>query len=257
MDGSDRRPPVHSVICMTDAIMRVLTDTMTSPWVYPALFLLAWLDGFLPAFPSESAVIVAGVFAAHGAPSVPLAALCAALGAFAGDHTSYLIGRLAGARLIRRLARPGTRRAAAVDWASRALVRRGGLILVAARYVPGGRTTVTVTAGTVGLPLRRFTPFAALAAITWGTYGTLVGYFGGVAFEDDPLRGVLLGLGMALGVTAVVEVARFLLRRRRQSSRLVDEPRLVRYDRRLHPVPHVESTEDRADVGLHRALDEV
>ncbi|HEX6447772.1 MAG TPA: DedA family protein, partial [Streptosporangiales bacterium] len=219
---------------MTDAIMQALRDTMASPWVYAALFLLAWLDGFLPAFPSESAVIVAGVFAAHGAPSVPLLVLYAALGAFAGDHTSYLVGRLAGGRLVRRLARAGTRRAAAVRWADRALVRRGGLILVVARYVPGGRTTVTLTAGTVAMPLRRFTPYAALAAASWGLYGTLVGYFGGVAFEDDPFRGVLFGLGVALGVAAAAELTRLL--RSRCRSRLVDQAGLVRHDRRLHPV---------------------
>lgn len=235
--------------------MHALRDTMGSPWVYAVLFLLAWLDGFLPAFPSESAVIVAGVFAVHGAPSVPLVVAFAALGAFAGDHTSYLIGRAVGSRLIHRLARPGTRRATAVDWAARTLTRRGGLILVVARYVPGGRTTVTLTAGTVGLPLRRFTPFAALAALTWGMYGTLVGYFGGVAFEDDPLRGVVFGIGTALGITAAVELTRFVVRRRRR--RLLDQAGLVRDDRRLHPVLHLQPTEDRADVRLDRALDEV
>lgn len=238
--------------------MHALRDTMDSPWVYATLFLLAWLDGFLPAFPSESAVIVAGVFAAHGTPWAPVAGLCAALGAFAGDHTSYLIGRVAGTRLIRRLAPPGGRRAAAVGWASRTLACRGGLILVVARYVPGGRTTVTLTAGTVGLPLLRFTPFAALAALSWGAYGTLIGYFGGMAFEHHPLRGVLFGLGLALGLTTVVELTRFLLRRRRSGGHrlIVDQAGLVGDDRGLDPVLHLEPAEDRADVGLHRALDE-
>ncbi|GAA4312570.1 hypothetical protein GCM10023178_75320 [Actinomadura luteofluorescens] len=92
---------------------------------------------------------------------------------------------------------------------------RGGLILVVARYVPGGRTAVTLTMGAVGYRLRSFSLFAAVAAVSWALYGALLGYVGGVAFEDDPLKGVAVGLGLALGVTGAVEAVRFARRRRR------------------------------------------
>ncbi|GAB3533989.1 hypothetical protein [Phytohabitans suffuscus] len=36
---------------------------------------------------------------------------------------------------------------AAHEWAGRALQSRGGTLLVVARYVPGGRTTATLVAG--------------------------------------------------------------------------------------------------------------
>jgi membrane protein DedA with SNARE-associated domain len=65
-------------------------------------------------------------------------------------------------------------------------------------------------------PLRRFTPYAGLAAISWAAYCTLVGYIGGKAFEDNPLKGVVLGIGLALTVTLVVELVRHRLRRRPQ-----------------------------------------
>ncbi|WP_192580378.1 hypothetical protein [Micromonospora sp. ALFpr18c] len=64
-------------------------------------------------------------------------------------------------------------------------------------------------------PRRRFLAFDALAACSWGLYSALVGYLGGLAFEQDPLRGLLLGLGLALTVTAIVEVIRWLRNRRR------------------------------------------
>jgi len=137
----------------------------------------------------------------------------AAIGAFVGDHVSYALGRGAGGRLLDRV-RPGTKRHTAVLWARRSLAERGGLVLVVARYVPGGRTAVTLTMGSVRYPLRKFSPFAGLAAVSWGLYRTLVGYIGGKAFEDNPLKGVVLGIGLALAVTLVVELVRHRLRKR-------------------------------------------
>ncbi|HVL31944.1 MAG TPA: VTT domain-containing protein, partial [Solirubrobacteraceae bacterium] len=127
-----------------------------------------------------------------------------------GDQVSYGLGRLGGPRV-----RGGSgRRAAALDAARRALAARGGLIVVVARYFPGARTAVTLTAGAVGWRWRRFAAFAAVAAATWGTYSALVGYLGGVAFERDPLKGLLLGFGLAAAITVAVELARHLRRRR-------------------------------------------
>nr|WP_202884759.1 DedA family protein [Actinopolymorpha cephalotaxi] len=188
---------------------------MSSPWIYLALFLLAATDAFLPAVPSESVVITAGVFAASsGSPNLALVILAAAAGAFVGDHISYAIGRGAGGRLLAR-ARPGSRQRRAFDRAAEALAERGGLVLVVARYVPGGRTAVTVTMGALGYSRRRFTRFDILAAGSWAVYSVLVGYVGGMAFENDPIKGVVLGVGLALGVTALVEGVRHLRRRRR------------------------------------------
>ncbi|MET8282321.1 DedA family protein [Micromonospora sp. NPDC005174] len=194
-------------------LLELLHDTMSSPWVYLALFAIAALDGFFPVVPSETAVITAGVFAASGAPYLPAVILVAAAGALVGDHVSYAIGRGGGARLLDRLP-PDGRRRTAVDWARRGIATRGGLILTVARYVPGGRTAVTLTMGAVHFPRRRFLAFDAIAAGSWGLYSGLVGYVGGLAFEQDPLRGLLLGLGLALSVTVVVEVVRWLRGRR-------------------------------------------
>jgi membrane protein DedA with SNARE-associated domain len=197
-----------------DGFWGVVDTAVTSPWFYLVLFAVAAVDGFFPVVPSESLVIAAGVYAASGDPDLVAVVVSAALGAFAGDHVSFLVGRRAGGRLVRGL-RPGTRRHAVFGWARRTLAERGGLILVVARYVPGGRTAVTVSMGAVGYRLRWFSVFAAVAAVSWGLYGALLGYVGGVAFEDDPLMGVAVGLGLALSVTGVVEGVRFAGRRRR------------------------------------------
>ncbi|GAA3039051.1 DedA family protein [Streptosporangium longisporum] len=194
---------------MTQTILDLLHDVMTSPWIYLALFAVALLDGFFPVVPAETAVITAGVFAAAtGAPDLPLVIVVAALGAFVGDHVSYLIGRTANGRL-----RNGRRSRKAFAWAEKALAERGGLVLVVARYIPGGRTACTLTMGAVAYPRRSFALFDAVAAVSWAVYSGLIGYVGGAAFENDPIKGLLLGLGIAVTVTVVVEVVRHLRRR--------------------------------------------
>ncbi|SNS67631.1 membrane protein DedA, SNARE-associated domain [Streptosporangium subroseum] len=195
---------------MTQTILDALHDVMSSPWVYLALFALAMLDGFFPVVPAETSVITAGVFAAAtGAPNLALVIVAAALGAFAGDHVSYAIGRTTNDRL-----RNGRRSRKAFGWAERALAERGGLVLVVARYIPGGRTACTITMGAVAYPRRSFALFDAVAAGSWAIYSGLIGYVGGAAFENDPIKGLLLGLGIALTITAVVEIVRHVRRRR-------------------------------------------
>jgi membrane protein DedA with SNARE-associated domain len=202
---------------MTDAILPFVEDVMSSPWIYLVLFAVAAVDGFLPVVPSETSVLTAGVFAASGATFLPLVILAAALGAFAGDQISYALGRAGGPRLQERAA-PGGRRRAALERARRALDVRGGMIIVVSRYLPGARTAVTLTAGAVGYRWKRFAAFGAVAAATWAAYSALVGYLGGAAFEHEPLKGLLLGLGLAAALTGAVEVARHGVRRSRMKT---------------------------------------
>lgn len=209
---------------MLDSLTDSVNGIMGSPWIYLALFGIAALDGFFPVVPSETLVITAGVYAAaHGKPNLVLVALVAALGALAGDHTSYAIGRLLGKGVVDRAA-PGSRRRRAFDWARRALRERGGLILLIARYIPGGRTAATLTMGGVHYRLRSFTPFDAIAAASWGVYCVLLGYIGGRAFEGNAGKGLLLGLGIALAVTVVIELVRRLRNRRAARSRSASPP---------------------------------
>ena len=56
----------------------------------------------VPIVPSETAVITAGVVAASGDLSLALIIPAAAVGAFLGDNTVYLIGRRFGGRVTER-----------------------------------------------------------------------------------------------------------------------------------------------------------
>lgn len=200
--------------------MELLETTVTSPWVYAVIVTVALLDAFLPVVPSETIVIAAGVFAASlGSPNLVGVVAAAAAGAFVGDHISYAIGRSASGRLSRWV---DGRHRSRYEWAQRSLEERGGMLLVVARYVPGGRTAMTLTMGAVGFPLRRFAVWDLLAASSWALYGALLGYVGGAAFEDEPIKGVVLGIGLALGISVAMEVTRHVRSRARTRAAEID-----------------------------------
>lgn len=187
-----------------------------SPWTYAFLFAISALDAIVPLVPSETSVIAAGVIAGSGRLDVAVVALVAAAGAGFGDNCSYWIGRLAGERLVGRLL--GSRAERRLDWARRLLAERGAYLIVVSRFIPGGRTVTTLTAGLVRYRWTKFVLFDLVAALTWGMYAAFLGYFGGKAFEEDPFKGLLLALGLALAITALVEGIRWLRRHGEQAS---------------------------------------
>jgi len=195
-----------------DQFTQLVSDA--SGWAYAILFLLAFLDAMVPVVPSETSVITAGVVASSGDLSVSLVVLAAAAGAFAGDNATYLLGRRYGTRIEARFF-SGERGRKQIQWAERQLDERGGELIAVGRFIPGGRTAVTLSAGTLGYPWRRFALFDAGAALLWALYATLLGYFGGRAFEHAPWKGLLLALVVAFAVAGAIELTRWLLKRRR------------------------------------------
>jgi membrane-associated protein len=191
------------------ALLNGLIDLLTgSMWTYPLLFGICVGDAVIPAFPSETALIVCGIQAARGQLSLELVIVVAAAGAFIGDNASYAAGRWLGRPVVRRFF-SGEVSQRRLDWAKRFLKERGSYVLIVARFVPGGRTATTFTAGLVHLPwLTRFGPYVFVAAILWATYGALLGYLGGRVFEDRPIYALLVALGIAAVVTVAVETGR-------------------------------------------------
>ena len=188
-----------------------------SGWAYAILFILAFLDALIPVVPSETSVITAGVVASSGDLNLMLVILFAATGAFCGDNTSYWIGARYGTRINDRFFQ-SEKAKERVAWAQRQVQERGGELIVVARFIPGGRTVVTLSSGTLGYPWRRFVLFDAIAATIWAVYAALLGYIGGHAFEAQPWKGLLLAFAIAFAVTGTVELVRWVRRRRSSSA---------------------------------------
>jgi membrane-associated protein len=183
-----------------------------SPLTYGVVFAVSAIDAFFPLVPSETVVITAGTLAAGGGLLLYLVIPAAALGAFAGDNLSYALGDLFGERATKRLfsSEKGQLR---LRQAQHLLDRYGAIVIIAARFIPGGRTATTFAAGTFDMTWRRFVLYDAIAATIWATYAGLIGYLGGSAFQEI-WKALALGLGIALAVAGVIEVVRRVQARR-------------------------------------------
>jgi membrane-associated protein len=196
---------------------QALVDLLSTPWSYAAILGIAALDALVPVVPSETLAITGGVLAGLGDLHLGTVIAAAAIGAFVGDSSAYLIGRRLGGPARERLFR-GARAQRALAWAEKQLAERGPYLILIARFVPGGRTATTFTAGVTRFRAAVFFPVAAVAAVAWASYAVLLGYYGGRIFEDHPLLALAVALGIAFGVTAVVELTRKLRRRRRRRA---------------------------------------
>ncbi len=188
-----------------------------SGWAYAAVVLVSLLDAIVPIVPSETVVITAGVLAADGKLWLPAIIVAAAVGAFAGDNLAYLIGRRFGTRIVDRFF-TGDKARGRLEWAKKQLRERGGQLIVVGRFIPGGRTAITLSAGLLRYPWRRFAAFDGLSAVVWALYASLLGYLGGQAFEHAPWKGLLLALALGFGLGGLVEVVGRVRRHRRAAT---------------------------------------
>jgi membrane-associated protein len=199
---------------MREVFESIVDAVSGSDWSYLIVFTIAMLDAFFPIVPSEATAIAAGVVAGTGGLAVEIVILAAAAGALVGDNISFGIGHFLGARVERRFF-SGEKAQKRLAWARSMLDRRGGYLIVVARFIPGGRTATAFTAGLVEtFPWTRFLRYDAIACAIWGSYTVLLGYFGGRTFEEEPWKGLLLAFGVALAVTGLIELVRHLRGRR-------------------------------------------
>ena len=189
-----------------------LEELSANWWFLLVIFIIALLDSVLPIVPGETLVIVGGVAAGQGTQELWLVIAAGAIGAFLGDNLAYLLGRRFSDR-VNVWADRTVKRRARLDAAGRQIEIRGGMLLITARFIPGGRTILTVSSGLTGQPWRWFAIWVAIATTLWAGYAASLGFFFGQAFEDNHTLAFWLAFAAALTVTALVELVRWLRHR--------------------------------------------
>ncbi|GAA1251685.1 VTT domain-containing protein [Prauserella halophila] len=217
----------------------LLQSHLDEPWLWLVVFAVAGLDALLPFMPSESTVITMAVLLGT-ADVTALAGLTAvaALGAWAGDCAGHGLGRAVGPFGISRLVR-SERGRRNYTWAVDRLRRHGVVLIVAGRYVPGGRVASSLATGGLKYPFGRFALLDLTGTTIWAVYSVLVGAAGAASFADDPVAGLLAAFALGLVIMGFIEVGRRLLSRRERrgdASERQPEHRAERH-REQHPEP--------------------
>lgn len=170
------------------------------------IFLIAFCDALIvlgivvPALPLLFAV---GTLIGLGHVDGPYALLCAAAGAFAGDSLSYWVGLRWGPALRQKW--PFARYPQLLD-RGELLFRRHGLKgIVIARFVGAVRPFVPAVAGMLHMPLKRYAPASAFAALSWAAVFLAPGWVFGTSYDAvaavaDRLALVLLALFLVMAL---------------------------------------------------------
>ncbi|MDQ3056361.1 MAG: bifunctional DedA family/phosphatase PAP2 family protein [Pseudomonadota bacterium] len=158
---------------------------------------LAVLGIVVPALPLLFAV---GALIGLGHIDGVYAVTCAAIGAFAGDGLSFWIGHKWGHQL--RDHWPFRKYPQLLDRGEQLFRRHGSKSIVIARFVGGVRPFVPAIAGMLKMPLPRYAPASAFAAIIWAALFLAPGWIFGASYEA--VAAVADKLALALGALAAV-----------------------------------------------------
>jgi membrane protein DedA with SNARE-associated domain len=86
-----------------------------------------------------------------------------------------------------------------------------------ARFVPGGRTAVALTAGTTEYRWRTYALADVVGVSIWSAYNVGLGMIGGATFEHETWKGLLLAFGLAAASAGIIEGVRWLWQRRKKA----------------------------------------
>lgn len=187
-----------------------LGDISARWWFVLAIFIIALLDSIVPVVPSETTVIIGGIAAGQGDQLLLVVIAMGAVGAFVGDSIAYMLGKRFRPWVVRMLSRGSGDGDERMARAAAQIDKRGGLLLITARFIPGGRTLMTLSCGATARPYKAwFVPWDALAATLWASYAAIIGYFFGDLFEDDHSTAFWLAFGTALSITGLIELVRW------------------------------------------------
>ncbi|CAB4881972.1 unannotated protein [freshwater metagenome] len=206
------------MLALLDGLFNGLEKVSASQWFYLLVFTLSFFDSVFPVVPSETAVILGGIAAGQGHLNIVAVIACGAIGAALGDNAAYSIGHRFSGRIELWYSRK-EQRARKLTWAEQQLRVRGGSLLLTARFIPGGRTVVTVSSGITRQPRRRFVFFVVIACGVWAVYAALLGFIAGAQFKDSHTTAFVIAFVAAVSFSALLEVVQHI-RKQRQTARL-------------------------------------
>jgi membrane protein DedA with SNARE-associated domain/membrane-associated phospholipid phosphatase len=216
-------------------------------WTYVLVGVFAFLEtgAFVGlVVPGETVMLLGGAVAGQGEINLYLLLAIAWFSAWAGDTTSFFVGRRLGRGFVLERG-PGlgisNERFARVE---RYFERHGGKTILIGRFISLVRALAPFVAGSSGMRYRAFVPYSILGTGLWSATHILIGYFASRSIDTAARyagRGAFVLATVILSVVGVVVGVRYL-RVPRNRARAVAwmEARtptrwLVAVGRRLHP----------------------
>jgi membrane protein DedA with SNARE-associated domain len=188
---------------------------------YLAVAGLVLVENFGIPVPGETILVAASVYAGTGRLNIVAVGVIAVLAAIVGNCIGYVIGYYGGHALVLRFGKYVFLTSERLARTERFFERRGGIVVVVARFLEGLRQAAGLIAGTVEMPFRNFLAYTSLGAVLWVGLWAPLGYLAGDhigTIYNDIVR-YSLYLLIALAVVVAAWITRAVLRRRRAAAR--------------------------------------
>lgn len=189
-----------------------------SGWFHLITLVFVVVDGLVPMVPGEVLVLTSGVLTRQEELSLWVSLLTAWVGIMLGDLVVYALFRSRGPQLLL-----GRRWGARVQRGVQRTLDKAGpapgfALLLALRFVSGGRTASMAAAGMVRMPWRSWLLLSASGSAVWSIYMVGLGWVTGSAERLPLWVSVLVGIAVGL-VVGLVAAGLLWWRRRRAGAR--------------------------------------
>ncbi len=151
-------------MALLNQILAWLAD-LHSPWPYLIVFAVLLLCGFGLPMPEDIMLFAGGMMAYYGRADIYVMTIIAFAGIMIGDTTIFLLGNRFGPALLKHRLFSKILHEERLAYVREQYHKHGNKVIFAARFMPGLRTPVFFTSGTLHLPFRIFFFYDGLAAL--------------------------------------------------------------------------------------------
>lgn len=197
-------PPLPELLATSGTISDVLRD-----FGLLGLVVLMFAENVFPPIPSEAVLPLAGYLVAQGDLSAPSVLMASTLGSVAGSLVLYELARQGGRPFIVRYGRLLRVGPDDLDRAEAWFTRRGPLVVLVGRCIPGVRSLVSLPAGMLRMSRPLYAGLTLVGTLVWNSALIGAGWVLGNQWERvadvvGPLgKPLLAGVLLALAVGTV------------------------------------------------------
>ncbi len=188
--------------------------------VYLFLVFNSCFESLFPPYPSDAFVLVFAFLAGQGYFNPYLLYLSAVLGALAGIMILYHVGKTKGDALIGFLTKTFLGRIfplKMIEKAKTSFIKRGDLIVLLNRFLPGMRAPLCFAAGIVKIDKKRFFWYSLISVLVWNFFLIMVGFYVGSTWHEaaDFLKNYNIIVGLILIAFLVIFTIVYFRKRKR------------------------------------------
>jgi membrane protein DedA with SNARE-associated domain len=183
---------------------------------YLGLFAMMLAETLFPPLPSEAVLPLAGYLADRGEFHLVAVLAASTAGSVLGAAVLYELARRGGRPFAHRFLRFARLEPARLERAEGWFARRGPLVVLVGRCVPGVRSLVSLPAGILRMPRWEYLLYTAIGSLAWNGLLAGAGFLLGHRWEDVSavVGSVSTPALLVSGLAATAVLGWFVVRRR-------------------------------------------